>query len=128
MRSKPLFNSLCLGIILTLGNQSAYAAETPQAIKTFYANFSVPTPAPNAELIAASTTEDWKSCSAQDKCRGREESSKAFSGFAKAIPDMRHEIKDIVVTADRIVVRGQLSGTPAGDFSACPIQAAPSRS
>ena len=120
MRSKPLFSSLCLAIILTLGNQSAYAAETPQAIKTFYANFSVPTPAPNAELIAASTTENWKSCSALDKCRGREESAKAFAGFAKAMPDLKHEITDIVVTADRIVVRGQLSGTPVGDFFGVP--------
>ncbi len=104
-----------LSLLLLLG-QTANAVEVPPFIKTFYANFTVPTPVPNAELIAASTTETWQSCSAAVHCRGRDESAKVFAGFAKALPNMKHEIKDVVVTADRIVVRGVVTGTPSGDF------------
>nr|WP_315204452.1 ester cyclase [uncultured Albidiferax sp.] len=115
MLNKPL----CIAFTLLL-TQAAHAADVPPVIKTFYANFSVPTAVPNAELIAAATTEDWQSCSADDKCRGRDASAKVFAGFAKAIPNMKHEIKDAVVTADRIVVRGELSGTPSGEFFGLP--------
>lgn len=99
---------------------TTHAKDVPDAIKTFYANFTVPTAQPNAKLIAASTTEDWVSCTADDKCRGREISAKVFAGFAQAIPNMKHEIKDIVVTKDRIVVRGQVTGTPSGEFFGVP--------
>jgi predicted ester cyclase len=115
MRAK----ALCLTLSLLLA-QSASAADVPPVIKTFYANFSVPPSAPNAELIAATTTEDWQSCSAEDKCRGRDVSAKVFAGFAKAVPNMKHEIKDVAVMGDRIVVRGLLSGTPSGDFFGVP--------
>jgi predicted ester cyclase len=110
---------VCLSIALLLA-QAANAADVPPIIKVFYSNFSVPTAAPNAELIAATTTEDWQSCSSDDNCRGREASAKVFAGFAKAIPNLKHEIKDVVVTDNRIVVRGVLSGTPSGEFFGVP--------
>jgi predicted ester cyclase len=115
MLTKPL----CLALTLFLAH-SVNAADVPPIIKTFYTNFSVQTAIPNSELIAATTTEDWQSCSADDKCRGRDVSAKVFAGFGKAIPNLKHEIKDIVVTADRIVVRGLLSGTPSGEFFGVP--------
>lgn len=115
MLAKHLYLSFAL-----LLAQTANAADVPANIKTFYANFSVPTAKPNAELIAATTTEDWQSCSADDQCRGRDVSAKVFAGFAKAIPNLKHEIKDIVVTGNRIVVRGALSGTPSGDLFGVP--------
>jgi len=111
--------ALCLSVSLLLCH-IANAGEASPAIKSFYANFTVPTAVPNAELIAAATTEDWKSCSADDQCRGRDVSAQVFSGFAKAIPNLKHVIQDVVVTADRVVVRGVVSGTPSGDFFGVP--------
>jgi len=108
---------LCFGLVLC---HAAQALEVPAVIRTFYGNFSVPSPAPNAELIAATTTEDWKSCTTPDQCRDRDISSKVFAGFAKAIPNLKHEIKEVIVTSDRIVVRGALSGTPSGEFFGLP--------
>lgn len=33
---------------------------------------------------------------------------------------MKHEIKEIIVAGDKGIVRGELSGTPAGDFFGMP--------
>ena len=37
------------------------------------------------------------------------------SNFANTIPDMKFDIKEVVVAGDRVIVRGEVSGTPAGD-------------
>jgi steroid delta-isomerase-like uncharacterized protein len=111
--------TLCF-LLLIFSAQVAAAVEAPPVIKTFYANFSVPAPAPNMELILASTTEDWQSCSGPEHCRGRDASAKVFAGFADALPNMKHEIKDVVISGNRIVVRGMVSGTPKGDFFGVP--------
>ena len=43
-------------------------------------------------------------------------SIKAVGGFAKSIPDMKFEIKEVLVAEDRAIVRGEVTGTPAGDL------------
>ena len=43
-----------------------------------------------------------------------------IAGFHKAIPDLKWEIKDILVAGNRIVVRGEASGTPAGPLFGVP--------
>ena len=45
---------------------------------------------------------------------------KVFEGFAKSTPDMQFDIKDVLVSGDRVVVRGELTGTPAGDLFGVP--------
>ena len=35
-------------------------------------------------------------------------------GFGKLIPDLKWEIREVMVSGDRIVVRSTLSGTPGG--------------
>jgi steroid delta-isomerase-like uncharacterized protein len=71
-------------------------------------------------LIQQSTTTDWESCGANDDCKPRDKAAPAIAGFSKAVPDLKWEIKEIVATADRIVVRGEGSGTPAGAFMGVP--------
>jgi ketosteroid isomerase-like protein len=50
----------------------------------------------------------------------REASIKVISGFAQSIPDMRFEIKEVFVVGDRVIVRGEVSGTPAGALFGAP--------
>ena len=40
--------------------------------------------------------------------------------FANSIPDMTFEIKEVLVTGDRVIVRGEVAGTPAGDLFGVP--------
>ena len=41
-------------------------------------------------------------------------SIKVIGGFATSIPDMKFEIKEVLVAGSRVIVRGEVSGTPAG--------------
>jgi predicted ester cyclase len=40
--------------------------------------------------------------------------------FDKSIPDMKFEIKEVLVAEDRVIVRGELTGTPAADLFGVP--------
>src|SRR5271156_5280168 len=67
-------------------------------------------------------TEDYESCAGYlpGECWGRETSIKVVSNFANSIPDMKFDIKEVLVAGDRIVVRGEVTGTPAGDLFGVP--------
>ncbi len=41
-------------------------------------------------------------------------SIKVIGSFATSIPDMKFEIKEVLVAGNRVIVRGEVSGTPAG--------------
>jgi len=38
----------------------------------------------------------------------------------KSIPDMKFDIKEVLVAGDRVIVRGEVTGTPAGDLFGVP--------
>ena len=44
------------------------------------------------------------------ECWGRETSIKVVSNFSNTIPDMKFEIKEVLVAGDRIIVRGEVAG------------------
>ena len=45
---------------------------------------------------------------------------KVVGGFAKSIPDMKFDVKEVLVAGDRVIVRGEVTGTPAGDLFGVP--------
>ena len=47
-------------------------------------------------------------------------SIRVIAGFAQSIPDMRFDIKEVFVAGDRVIVRGEVSGTPAGELFGVP--------
>jgi hypothetical protein len=67
-------------------------------------------------------TEDYESCAGYlpGECWGRETSIKVVSNFANTIPDMKFDIKEVLVAGDRVIVRGEVTGTPAGDLFGVP--------
>jgi ketosteroid isomerase-like protein len=67
-------------------------------------------------------TDDYESCAGYlpGECWGRETSIKVVSNFATSIPDMKFDIKEVLVAGDRVIVRGEVSGTPAGDLFGVP--------
>jgi predicted ester cyclase len=108
--------------VLCISNAQAIDMNEAQAraiVAPLYKNFNVPQ-GDVAQNVKSGTTADWQSCVNDTACRGQEESIKSFSGMAKMLPDVKLEIKEIVTRGDKIVVRGQLSGTPAGDFFGMP--------
>jgi ketosteroid isomerase-like protein len=67
-------------------------------------------------------TPDYESCSGYlpTECWGRDTSIKVVSNFSNSIPDMKFDIKEVLVAGDRVVVRGEVTGTPAGELFGVP--------
>jgi predicted ester cyclase len=42
------------------------------------------------------------------------------SNFSNSIPDMTFELKEVLVTGDRIIVRGEVTGMSAGELFGVP--------
>ena len=67
-------------------------------------------------LLAQATNPDYRSCSTLADCLDREALAKVFKAMGKMVPNLRWTIKDLWVSEDRIVVLGEASGTPTGNF------------
>jgi predicted ester cyclase len=67
-------------------------------------------------------TADYQSCSGNSpgECQGREKEIELVESFARTIPDMRWELLEVLVAGDRVIVRGEQSGTPAGELFGVP--------
>jgi len=63
-------------------------------------------------LLARATNPDYQSYSTNDDWLNRNQLADVFKMIGAAVPDLRWTIKDIVVSGDQIVVRGEASGTP----------------
>lgn len=102
--------------------QGLTEAQARAAIAPLYTTFSQPVQGDVQTLLEQGTTPDWQSCTGEGAgdCRGRAASVKVFEGFGKALPDMKHTIREVVVAGDRVLVRGEIHGTPAGDFFGVP--------
>ena len=66
--------------------------------------------------------EDCESCAGYlpGECWGRETSIKVVSNFKTTIPDMKFDIKEVLVAGDRVIVRGEVTGTPSGELFGVP--------
>ncbi|WP_223216396.1 ester cyclase [Rhizobium mesosinicum] len=67
-------------------------------------------------LLRKATTDDWMTCSAEGICLTREKLVGAFKARGETIPDLKWEIRDIMISGNQVIVRGEASGTPAKDF------------
>ena len=67
-------------------------------------------------------TPDYESCSGYlpTECWGRDTSIKVVSNFSNSIPDMKFDIREVIVAGDRVIVRGEVTGTPAGELFGAP--------
>jgi predicted ester cyclase len=109
---------------LSLATQSA-AAETPElaalaAVAPFYDGLTAAPGKDVAGVLQQATAPEWVSCGTNDICATREQVIAAIAGRHKAIPDLKWEIKEVLVSGNRVTVRGEATGTPAGEFMGVP--------
>ena len=65
-----------------------------------------------AALLARATNADYKSYSTNEDWLNRNQLADVFETLGSAVPDLRWMIKDVRVSGDQIVVRGEATGTP----------------
>jgi predicted ester cyclase len=120
-----LFSSLALGAALVNAN-----AQTPQGeiapsltveqaraiVAPLYEALNEPTKKDVPALLANATNPDYQSCSTNSDCLSRDQLAGVFTALGKIIPDLHWTIKDIWTSGNRIVVRGEATGTPTGEL------------
>jgi predicted ester cyclase len=109
---------------LSLATQGAAAQTAEQkalaAVAPFYDGLNAAPGKDVAGVLRQATAPDWVSCGANDVCGAREQVIAAIAGRHKAIPDLKWEIKEVLVAGNRVTVRGEATGTPAGEFMGVP--------
>lgn len=91
--------------------------ETAQAlVAPFYDALNAPSTKAVRALVESVTSPEWRSFAGETNSKGRDEFIQQVGGFAKVLPDLRWEIKELFVDGDRIIVRSEAKGTPAAPF------------
>jgi SnoaL-like polyketide cyclase len=90
------------------------------AIAPFYDGLNAGTGKDVAGILMKATTPEWVSCGGNDQCGPRDKVIPGIVGLHQAIPNLKWAIKDVLVSGDKVIVRGEATGTPAGEFLGVP--------
>ena len=118
---------LALGALLLANASTASAQNLTEGqaraiIAPWYGLFNVATRVDVKSIQEQVLTSDYESCAGYlpGECWGRDTSIKVVGNFAKSIPDMKFDIKEVLVAGDRVIIRGEVTGTPAGELFGVP--------
>jgi predicted ester cyclase len=89
-------------------------------IAPFYDVLTRPSQKNVAEIVSEIAVPEWRSYAGETVSKGRQEFIAQVIGFGRAIPDLVWDIKEVLLSGDRIIVRSEASGTPAGEFFGVP--------
>jgi len=98
------------------GQTTLSTAEARKLIEPFYSMLNQPASKDLKALSEQALAPDWKSYSSETDFKGRDGFVAQVGGFGKLIPDLKWDIKDVMVDGNRIIVRSEASGTPVGPF------------
>ena len=116
------FAALLLAGISPASAQNLTEAQARAVIAPWYNLFNVATRGDVKSIQEDILTPDYESCSGYlpGECWGRDTSIKVVGNFSNSIPDMTFDIKEVLVAGDRVIVRGEVRGTPAGELFGVP--------
>jgi predicted ester cyclase len=121
--NKALTASL-IATAMAVAGSPASAQMTEEAARAslvpFYKSLNAVNAKDAPELIRQSTTPEWVTCRGNDLCNTRDEVMAAVGQRLKAIPDLKWDIKEVLVSGNRVIVRGEATGTPAGELMGAP--------
>ena len=114
--------TLLVAGISSASAQSLSEAKAREIIAPWYSLFNVASRGDVKATQEQILTADYETCSGYlpTECWGRDTSIKVVSNFSNSIPDMKFDIKEVLVAGDRVIVRGEVTGTPAGDLFGVP--------
>jgi SnoaL-like polyketide cyclase len=121
---KPIF-AVCaavaaIGLMASSARAEISAEAARDSVAPFYKALNAEFANESAELIKQSTAPQWISCRGNDICNSRDEVIAGIGQRLKSVPDLKWEIKEILVSGNRVTVRGEATGTPAGEFMGAP--------
>jgi predicted ester cyclase len=102
---------------------SAPAAPSPltveaaqRIVQPLYDALNQPQKKDVAALLTQACHTDYRSYSTNEEWLTREQLADVFKQLGACIPDLRWDIKEIWTAGNRIVVRGEATGTPVDDL------------
>lgn len=116
--------SLLTGLLMaTLQANTVFALSVEEAqrvVQPFYDFLSNPGDADAADAARAALAPEWQSYYSDDGSKNVDDALKGIGGFGQLVPDLKWAIKEVRVADDTVIVRGEASGTPKGDFFGVP--------
>ncbi|MCS6765513.1 MAG: ester cyclase [Candidatus Protistobacter heckmanni] len=114
-------SKLAAAAAFTVISASAVSAQTltqEEALKVitpWYSQFNLPVQGDVKTIQETIVSPDYQSCTGDGpgECWNRDTSIKVVGSFAKTVPDMKFAIKEMFIIGERVIVRGEVSGTPA---------------
>jgi predicted ester cyclase len=88
------------------------ADEARTIVAPLYDALNQPAKKDVATLLETATSPNWQSCGANDQCALRERVIAGIKSRGETIPDLKWEIKELIVAGNEVIVRGEASGTP----------------
>jgi predicted ester cyclase len=112
---------LAAGALVVAAHLPSARAETSveaarASVAPFYKALNAAFAGDSADLIRQATAPDWVSCRGNDVCNSRDEVIAGVAARLKSVPDLKWEIKDVQVSGNQVIVRGEATGTPSGEF------------
>ena len=121
---KRIFIACAAVAAMGLPASSAWAELSAEAARAsvapFYKALNAEFANDSPELIKQTTAPQWVSCRGNDICNTRDEVIAGIGQRLKSVPDLKWEIKEILVSGSQVTVRGEATGTPAGEFMGAP--------
>ena len=110
----------CALLVAALSTSHARAEMTIEAARAsvapFYKALNAAFARESPDLIRQATAPDWVSCRGNDVCNSRDEVITGIAARLKSVPDLTWQIKDVQVAGNQVTIRGEATGTPAGEF------------
>jgi predicted ester cyclase len=121
---KPTFACCALIVAAALAMSPVRAEMTTEAARAsvapFYKALNAEFANESADLIRQATAPEFVSCRGNDICNTRDEVIAGIAARLKSVPDLTWQIKDMLVSGNQVTVRGEATGTPAGEFMGAP--------
>lgn len=81
-------------------------------IAPFYAALTSTSREDMERNLGQATVAEWQNCGTNDACESRSATLARWAARPSIVPDLRWELREILVSGDHVVVRGQDTGTP----------------
>ena len=82
----------------------------------FYDALNQPAKKDVSALLAKAAHPDYKSFHTNEEWLTRDQLAEIFKNMGVVIPDLKWAIMDLLTIGDQIIVRGEASGKPTGEF------------
>jgi predicted ester cyclase len=120
-----MIRGIAVCALATIGLMASARAEMSveaarASVAPFYKALNAEFANDSADLVKQATTPDWASCHGNDDCNTREQVIAGIGQRLKSVPDLRWDIREVLVSGNQVTVRGEATGTPAGEFMGAP--------